>query len=55
MEMHARFGTQALWEAEVAKMRNAYKAPLSDDEAKAIVEYLTRAYAPANPAASMSR
>ncbi len=24
MEMHARFGTRALWEAEVTKMRNAY-------------------------------
>ena len=55
MEMHARFGTRALWEAEVAKMRNAYKAPLSDEEAKAIVEYLARAYGPASPAASVSR
>jgi hypothetical protein len=55
MDMHARFGTRALWEAEVAKMRNAYKAPLSDDEAKVIVEYLARAYGPASPAASVSR
>jgi len=55
MEMHARFGTRALWEAEVTKMRNAYKAPLSDDEGKAIVEYLTRAYGPASSPASASR
>lgn len=55
MEMHARFGTRALWEAEVTKMRNAYKAPLTDDEAKALVEYLTRAYGPASPPASASR
>jgi len=55
MEMHARFGTRALWEAEVTKMRNAYKAPLSDDEGKAIAEYLTRAYGPASSPASASR
>lgn len=44
--MHARFGTRALWEMEVAKMRNAFKAPLSDDEARQIVDYLARAYGP---------
>ncbi len=44
--MHARFGTRALWEMEVAKMRNAFKAPLSDDEARRIVDYLARAYGP---------
>ncbi|MBU3673076.1 MAG: cytochrome c [Sinobacteraceae bacterium] len=55
MEMHARFGTRALWEAEVTKMRNAYKAPLNDEEAKAIVEYLARTYGPTSPAASVSR
>jgi hypothetical protein len=32
---------------EVAKMRNAFKAPLSDDEARQIVDYLARAYGPA--------
>jgi cytochrome c5 len=52
--MHARFGTRALWEMEVAKMRNAFKAPLDDDEARTIVDYLAVAYAPppAPPAAS---
>ena len=44
--MHARFGTRALWEMEVAKMRNAFKAPLEDDEARQIVDYLVRAYGP---------
>ncbi len=44
--MHARFGTRALWETEVAKMRTAFKAPLSDDEARRIVDYLARAYGP---------
>jgi cytochrome c5 len=46
VSMHARFGTRALWEMEVAKMRNAFKAPLSDDEARRIVDYLARAYGP---------
>jgi mono/diheme cytochrome c family protein len=45
--MHARFGTRALWEMEVAKMRNAFKAPMSDDEARQIVDYLARTYGPA--------
>ena len=44
--MHARFGTRALWETEVAKMRTAFKAPLSDDDARRIVDYLARAYGP---------
>jgi len=46
VSMHARFGTRALWEMEVAKMCNAFKAPLSDDEARRIVDYLARAYGP---------
>jgi mono/diheme cytochrome c family protein len=54
VRMHAPFGTRALWEASVAKMRNAFKAPLDDDEARTIVDYLAVAYAPppAPPAAS---
>lgn len=47
IEMHARFGTRALWESQVAKMRNAYKAPMTDEDAKAIVNYLERQYGPA--------
>ena len=46
IEMHARFGTRALWESEVAKMRNAFKAPVSDEDAKAIVNYLEKQYGP---------
>jgi cytochrome c553 len=30
------------WEAEVDKMRNVYRAPVEDEDAKAIVDYLTR-------------
>lgn len=42
---------KAFWEGEVAKMRNAYGAPIPDDDAKAIVNYLNAAYsAPAPPA-----
>lgn len=46
VEMHARFGTRALWEAEVTKMRNAFKAPIADEEVQEILSYLERAYGP---------
>ena len=46
VEMHARLGTRALWEAEVAKMRNAFKAPMSDEDARQILDYLERQYGP---------
>jgi sulfite dehydrogenase (cytochrome) subunit B len=32
------------WTAEVAKMRKAYGAPLTDDEAATVVDYVTAAY-----------
>ncbi|HEY2529554.1 MAG TPA: cytochrome c [Xanthobacteraceae bacterium] len=32
--------SKAAWQAEVAKMRNVYKAEVSDDDAATIVEYL---------------
>lgn len=32
---------RANWEAEVAKMRNVYKAPIDDKDVPAIVDYLT--------------
>lgn len=51
IRMHAPFGTRALWESSVAKMRNAFKAPLEDEDARAIVEYLSVAYGPESPAA----
>jgi mono/diheme cytochrome c family protein len=60
VQMHARFGTRSLWEASVAKMRNAFKAPLSDQEARVILDYLERQYGPAaaaqrtTPSSSMS-
>lgn len=52
VEMHARFGTRALWESQIAKMRNAYKAPMSDEDAKVILAYLERQYGP-KPAAAV--
>lgn len=54
VEMHAAFGTRALWEMEVAKMRNAFKAPMTDDEARKIVEYLLAAYGAQRTIASSS-
>ena len=32
---------KAAWEAEVAKMRNVYKAPVAEADVAAIVDYLT--------------
>ena len=35
---------QAFWDAEVAKMIKVYRAPIADDQAKAIAAYLGAAY-----------
>ena len=37
---------RATWTAEVAKMRNVYKAPVSDADAALIVDYLSATHAP---------
>ncbi len=36
--------TRAQWTAEVTKMKNVYGAPIADDAAPAIVDYLTAQY-----------
>lgn len=54
VEMHARFGTRAVWETAVNKMRNAFKAPLTDEEAKQILDYLEKQYGPQRTIASSS-
>jgi LSD1 subclass zinc finger protein len=40
--------SQKVWTAEVAKMRTSYGAPMSDDEAAKIVDYLVAAHGAAN-------
>lgn len=35
---------RAFWTAEVVKMQKAYGAPISDEDAKLIVDYLVAAY-----------
>jgi sulfite dehydrogenase (cytochrome) subunit B len=35
---------EAFWQAEVTKMIKAYRAPISDGDAKIIVEYLAKTY-----------
>jgi uncharacterized protein (DUF697 family) len=35
---------EAFWAGEVAKMRTAYGAPMTDDDAKTVVKYLTATY-----------
>lgn len=37
---------RATWEAEVNKMRTAYKTPIADKDVAAIVDYLTRIKGP---------
>jgi hypothetical protein len=32
---------KAAWQAEVAKMRNLFKAPIAESDVPAIVQYLT--------------
>jgi hypothetical protein len=43
--MNSRFLTQKQWQAEVAKMRTAFGAPIDDAAAEAIVAYLTANFA----------
>src|SRR5258708_40269612 len=43
MVLHQPRLPRATWQAEVTKMRDAYKAPVSDEDAAAIVDYLARA------------
>jgi sulfite dehydrogenase (cytochrome) subunit B len=42
--MNSPFPNAALWEAEVTKMIKAFGAPISDGDAKAIVDYLKANY-----------
>jgi sulfite dehydrogenase (cytochrome) subunit B len=42
--MNSPFQDRAAWERTVAKMVKVYGAPLSDEDAAAIVSYLERSY-----------
>jgi mono/diheme cytochrome c family protein len=44
IQMNSPFPNAALWDAEVAKMRNVYGAPISDADAAVIADYLKRNY-----------
>ena len=44
IRMNSAFLTPDAWKAEVAKMRDAYGAPIDDDTAAAIVKYLSATY-----------
>ncbi len=44
IQMNSPFMSAAAWDAEVNKMIKALGAPISDDDAKAIKEYLTKNY-----------
>jgi mono/diheme cytochrome c family protein len=45
IRMNSVFLTPDAWKAEVAKMRDAYGAPIDDDTAATIVKYLSATYA----------
>ncbi|MBV9252193.1 MAG: hypothetical protein JO227_23475 [Acetobacteraceae bacterium] len=45
IRMNSVFVTPAGWKAEVAKMRQAFGAPIEDEAANAIVRYLNENYA----------
>jgi len=42
--MNSPFPTAAVWDAEVTKMIKAFGAPISEDDAKTIAEYLKKNY-----------
>jgi mono/diheme cytochrome c family protein len=42
--MNSPFLNASGWDAEVTKMRKGYGAPISDADAKAIAEYLSKNY-----------
>ena len=44
IRMNSPFLTPDGWKAEVAKMRDAYGAPIDDDTASTIVKYLSENY-----------
>jgi mono/diheme cytochrome c family protein len=44
IQMNSPYLNAAGWDAEVAKMRGAYGAPIDDADAKAIADYLKKNY-----------
>ena len=44
IQMNSPFMTSATWDAEVAKMINAFGAPISEADARAIGDYLKANY-----------
>ena len=44
IQMNSPFMTGAIWDAEVAKMINAFGAPISEGDARIIAEYLKNNY-----------
>jgi mono/diheme cytochrome c family protein len=44
IQMNSPFLNAAQWNAEVTKMVKAFGAPISDDDAKAIADYLAKNY-----------
>src|SRR5215471_2424368 len=44
IQMNSPFLTSAAWDAEISKMIKVFGAPISDDDARAIADYLKTNY-----------
>ena len=44
IQMNSPFPSAALWDAEITKMITAFGAPIDEDDAKAIGDYLKKNY-----------
>jgi len=44
IKMNAKFMSQATWDAEMQKMTKRFGAPVSAEDAKAILDYLVKNY-----------
>ncbi|MGO4571603.1 SorB family sulfite dehydrogenase c-type cytochrome subunit [Microvirga sp. 2TAF3] len=49
IQMNSPFPDRKVWEAEVTKMIKAFGAPIDDEDAKAIVDYLAKNYGSGGP------
>ena len=47
VRMNSPFLTADAWKAEIGKMRGSFGAPISDEDARTILAYLSTAYGPA--------
>lgn len=49
IQMNSPFPDRKMWEAEVTKMIKTFGAPIDDEDAKTIIDYLSKNYGTAGP------